>query len=71
MKSITFFATLLLIMVLAIFAQSLNKDKQQRREYEFDVVDDSTIIISGGNNGDDWYTISADSVKEFIIEDNQ
>ena len=71
MKSITFFATLLCIMVLAIFAQSFNKDKQQRREYEFDVVDDSTIIISGGNNGDDWYTISADSVKEFIIEDNQ
>jgi len=71
MKSITFFATLLLIMVLAIFAQSLNINKQKRTEYEFDVVDDSTIIISGGNNGDDWYTISADSVKEFIIEDNQ
>jgi len=70
MKLITFFATLLFIMVLAIFAQSLNRHKQQRREYQFVVVDDSTIIINGGNNGDDWY-ISADSVKEFIIEDNQ
>lgn len=73
MKSITFFATLLFIIVLAAFAQLLNldKEKQQRKEYQFDVVDDSTIIISGGNNGNDWYTISADSLKEFITEDNQ
>ena len=69
MKSITFFATLLFIIVLAIFAQSLNKDKQQRREYQFDIVNDSTIIIS--DDGEDWETISSDSLTYYLIDNNQ
>lgn len=59
------------ILVLAVIAQEIRKDEPKPREYQFDVLNDSTILISGGNTGDDWYTISSDSLTEFLIEDNQ
>ena len=70
MKNLTvFLITLSVILVLAVIAQEIGKDEPRPREYQFDVVDDSTIIIS--DDGDDWETISSDSLTYYLIDNNQ
>lgn len=62
-----FVITLVIVFVLAVVAQTMTKKHPKNTEFQFDVLTDSTILISG-NNGDDWYTISSDSVRYFIID---
>lgn len=70
MKTYLLFILLAGIIIAAYVGQKTNRNIIQHPEYQFDVLTDSTILISG-DNGDDWETISTDSLKEFIIQDNQ
>jgi len=74
MKNLTtFLIALCAILILAVIAKEIRESDDQRKpllaEYHFDVVDDTTIIIS--DDGDDWETISSDSLTNYLIDNNQ
>ena len=66
---------LLFILFAGIIAAAYIGQKTEKRhitqyaEYHFDILDDSTILIS--DDGDDWETIHMDSLEEYLIDNNQ